>query len=344
MNNYHSIFFTTLPSFYKVNLYNELSKRINILVVFVGSTSKIREKDFFSNDINFDYKVANVGNIENRGKFFSFIRLLKIILSHRAKYYYFPGWQIIELNLLIPLVKKSKRCLVVESSIHDVSTKNYLWKFKKILINRFERGFPSGKLQSDIFTFANFRGDIYFTHGVGLINRQQYEGGGIGRSNEALNYLYVGRLSHEKNIDMLIDVFNKNGKNLSIVGSGKIRENLENNAKSNITFYGHVKNKDLVNVYAKHDIFILPSLSEPWGLVVDEALYYGLPVLVSEMVGCSDDMVTPYNAGLIFSIGLSSNLNDKIIELESDFEYYLGNAQSFPFKKRENEQVESYII
>ena len=43
-------------------------------------------------------------------------------------------------------------------------------------------------------------------------------------------------------------------------------------------------------MYAEYDILILPSLSEPWGLVVEEALYYGMPVIISDRVGCRSEV------------------------------------------------------
>ena len=52
----------------------------------------------------------------------------------------------------------------------------------------------------------------------------------------------------------------------------------------------------LPKFYAEADIFVLPSgYGETWGLVVNEAMLYGKPVIVSDLVGCGDDLVTDKN-------------------------------------------------
>jgi glycosyltransferase involved in cell wall biosynthesis len=63
---------------------------------------------------------------------------------------------------------------------------------------------------------------------------------------------------------------------------------------------GAVPNKQLTKVYQEHDVFVLPSYSEVWGLVVEEALNNGLPVIVSSRVGCTDEIIEDGRNGLIF--------------------------------------------
>ena len=67
-----------------------------------------------------------------------------------------------------------------------------------------------------------------------------------------------------------------------MVGFGRIEAQLKAAAGKNIKFIGAVDNKDLPAVYRANDVFVLPSVSETWGLVVEEALNNGLPVLLSD--------------------------------------------------------------
>lgn len=71
-------------------------------------------------------------------------------------------------------------------------------------------------------------------------------------------------------------------------------------AKDNIRFLGHVPNDSLPEIYERHDVFILPSRYEPWGLVVEEALFRGLPVIASDKVGSAADMVAALETGAVF--------------------------------------------
>jgi glycosyltransferase involved in cell wall biosynthesis len=53
----------------------------------------------------------------------------------------------------------------------------------------------------------------------------------------------------------------------------------------------------LAAVYAASDLLVFPSLADPWGLVVNEAMACGLPVLCSQLAGCADDLIAPGETG-----------------------------------------------
>jgi 1,2-diacylglycerol 3-alpha-glucosyltransferase len=70
--------------------------------------------------------------------------------------------------------------------------------------------------------------------------------------------------------------------------------------------------------YALADAFVLPSVLEEWGLVVNEAMACGLPVVVSRAVGCAEDLVSHNVNGLLFSPGDVKVLADILYDLASD--------------------------
>jgi glycosyltransferase involved in cell wall biosynthesis len=146
-----------------------------------------------------------------------------------------------------------------------------------------------------------------------------------------------------KNLEFLIDTFNKLDKPLTIVGAGELENKLKQLANTNITFTGFVPNDKVYNHYLNNHIFVLPSLSEPWGLVVEEAIYFGLPVLVSDAVGCQEEMVIKPNTGLSFSPYSESSLIEAISKIESDYDYFKNNCFSFDFEKRDLRQIEAYL-
>ena len=63
---------------------------------------------------------------------------------------------------------------------------------------------------------------------------------------------------------------------------------------------GHVDYFTLPTVYAQADAYLQPSLSEPWGLAVNEAMACGLPVVVSDRCGCREDLVRANVNGFTF--------------------------------------------
>jgi glycosyltransferase involved in cell wall biosynthesis len=73
---------------------------------------------------------------------------------------------------------------------------------------------------------------------------------------------------------------------------------------------------ELGDVYVDADVMVLPSVTrETWGLVVNEALTFGVPVIVSDRVGCAPDLVTPGKTGLVFPHGDVNALRDCLLEL-----------------------------
>lgn len=107
--------------------------------------------------------------------------------------------------------------------------------------------------------------------------------------------LYSGRLIEIKNVELIIEaVSNLDRCTLMIAGEGVLKEHLMRVAEkfgSNVIFLGHMDEKELGSAYSSADCLVLPSSYEPWGLVVNEALSYSLPVVVSKHVGCAQDQV-----------------------------------------------------
>ena len=95
---------------------------------------------------------------------------------------------------------------------------------------------------------------------------------------------------------------------LLFVGDGILRPELENYVKihnlKNVFFLGFKNQTELPEYYTIADIFVLPSgVGETWGLVVNEAMCFGLPIIASDVVGCGPDLVKHSENGYIFPVG-----------------------------------------
>lgn len=341
---YDFIFITHLPSFYKVNLYNEIAKYKKIKVIFIGTTSKIRTNDFQDTNFEFDYIFINENNFETKNTVLSIYRLVKVLLNLRFNKIIVGGWDLIEFWIPIILFHKKYLCVAVESSIYEYHENVYLNFLKKVFLKNISQAYLSGKSQKELIEKFSYKGIKTFTGGVGLFNIVPYEFKNKKFQNK---YLYVGRLSEEKNIGLLIDTFSRLPLyTLTIVGTGPLYKQFsqETKEKSNISLIGHVEQNKIKDIYLSHDVFILPSLKEPWGLVVEEALYFGLPVIVSNHVGCKNEFVEELSTGLIFDLDDKYSLESKINLLNKDNNYdkYLKNVQSLDFNKIQEEQVNQY--
>ncbi|MCK1434944.1 glycosyltransferase [Bradyrhizobium sp. 15] len=135
-------------------------------------------------------------------------------------------------------------------------------------------------------------------------------------------YLYVGRLSPEKSIDHLILAFDrvkkaKSDAKLVLVGSGSEEHQLRHlcrrlGLEDAIEFAGPKSGESLFAEYLKATALVLPSYSEPWGLVVNEALSHGCPVVVSDRCGCVPELVSDGQTGYSFRWGDLDDLSEKL--------------------------------
>ena len=157
------------------------------------------------------------------------------------------------------------------------------------------------------------------------------------RSQEYRNYLgfkendivlsFVGRISREKNIDLLFEVFRKLKPTnpelkLLIVGDGLYREELQREIKrynlgSEVKLVGFLSGERLASAFASSDIFVFPSNTDTLGNVVLEAQASGLPVVVSD-VGGPQENVKEEVTGFICKANDVEEFSKKILLLAKD--------------------------
>lgn len=110
-----------------------------------------------------------------------------------------------------------------------------------------------------------------------------------------LRLLFVGRLSLEKRILEFSRAFAQitTSSTLTLVGSGPLTDEINKVIEHcpRIVMLGEINSNDLTKIYSQHDVLVLVSDSEPWGLVVNEAVNHGLALMLSPQVGSSPDLL-----------------------------------------------------
>ncbi len=132
----------------------------------------------------------------------------------------------------------------------------------------------------------------------------------LGVPHGAVVALYAGRLAPEKRLDDLLDACHRLADPhlwLILAGEGRERLRLQERARAlplpQLLLPGLVGQEQLARLYLAADIFVLPSEREPWGLVINEAMNFALPVVASEIVGAVPDLVHADENGLLFPPG-----------------------------------------
>ncbi len=123
-------------------------------------------------------------------------------------------------------------------------------------------------------------------------------------------FLFVGRMAPEKNTLGLLAawlIYRYKGGTWPLVMAGdgpdmpQVRSILKDSPyRAEVYLPGLQSSAQLLPLYAFASCFVLPSKREPWGLVVNEAMAAGVPVLVSSHCGCAPDLVQHGNTGWVF--------------------------------------------
>lgn len=334
------LFITNAPAFYKLRLYHSIATRRPIFVIFLNNSCPTYNYDFTHGTPTFPH-ITLEGNI-----FQKTIALLHLIRKEYFDEAILGGWNNMYYWIASYAISRHKLALALESSFKSSSSKGIKALGKRIFLRRMNKVYASGPDQLELARRLNYKRNATITGGVGLITPPlSYECRAKKIKRGARDFLFVGRLVKQKNLETLIKVFHQlPDLKLHIVGYGKLEDSIKLTASNNLVFHGAINNVDLWQFYTQMDALVLPSLSEPWGLVVQEALAYGMPVILSDKVGCASQVMLP-DFGEIFSSSSTAELRNAIIRLSQPARYHqcIRALQSYNYIQAERQQVESYL-
>lgn len=169
------------------------------------------------------------------------------------------------------------------------------------------------------------------------------------KNDKDIRFLYVGWISKIKGVDELVDAFKSiNNENISLTlcGDGELKGYILKKIKndSRIKYMGKLKSEQLMEVYKKSDVLIIPSLwEEPFGRVVIEGNMNGLPVIASNKGGIPE-ILKVMNSGISYCAENTEELKNCIIKMSNRnniktfYPNILHNINNFFV----NKQIESY--
>ena len=291
--------FFTEPASYTLDLINNVHNKLGIDYCFIKLTSQAYKKfnkneHIFLNRRSIYYKMTYLINIRKKydliifNSYNNFFLIIMVILN----------------------IFSYKKCFIaIESDTQLLIPKNYLARAIKhcyltfLFKNKYVIGFAGGNYShKDLFIYYGMRKEQIFLMPMMVDNMKFYQKEKL--LPKVFTFLYVGRLVKIKNIESLIEQFNKIfcGKKaiLKIVGGGNEEEYLKNKYASNqVLFLGKLFDDDLIVEFQKSSCFVFPTKFEPWGLVVNEALSSGLPIITTKIVGANNDLIKGKETGII---------------------------------------------
>jgi glycosyltransferase involved in cell wall biosynthesis len=271
---------------------------------------------------------------ERGGSFPNAIRLWRVLNNVEPRYLFIPGYRE-PLAIFAAFWGKMHgriNVLMLDSTAVDLARNTLREKIKALIARSFfQKAFVSGK-RSAVYLQSLSGRMLPFEEGYDVVDNAFFASrvatirsnttGGAPRP-----FLFVGRLAEVKNLPLLFDAYRsykRNGglRNLEIVGHGPMENSLKSSVhraglEESIRFFGFQPYDSIPAWYARSACLILPSISEPWGLVVNEAMASGLPVIVSDRCGCADDLVEDGINGYIFSAEDADSLTNRMFTFDA---------------------------
>ncbi len=326
---------TEIISPYRIPLFNALAKHpaVDLHVVFLAETdSRLRQWRVYKNEIEFSYEVlpswrSRVGKLNvllNWGLARALRRASPVAIVCGG-YNYFASWQALWLarSRGIPFLLWS------ESNLQDLRRAHRVVEFLKDQFLRRCSGFVvPGRAAREYLHAHGIKDESVYAAPNAVDNDLFATAGAEARQNaeamrSSLNlpdryFLFVGRLVREKGVFDLVSAYAKLNEKvrrcmgLVFVGDGEVRAQLEEQARAIspgvIRFAGFAHREQLAAYYALAEVLVLPTYTDTWGLVVNEAMACGLPVIVSRVAGCVADLVDNEWNGFLLAPGDASSL------------------------------------
>jgi len=136
-------------------------------------------------------------------------------------------------------------------------------------------------------------------------------------SNEDLRLLFVGSLNHTKGVDLLVNAVNrlkKNGVNVTLDVFGPAESLKEYCWSPCVRYRGIIPFGEAQSIMTMYEFLVLPSRYDGWGVVVNEALLAGIPVICSDRVGASS-LIKRWNCGVCYGSATDFGLEECILSV-----------------------------
>jgi 1,2-diacylglycerol 3-alpha-glucosyltransferase len=225
-------------------------------------------------------------------------------------------------------VENNRRVVIFDDArLEDTPRSFFVNLVKRTIYSGVDGILTSSPMMNKTYSYFGFAEEQIF-HGVTVVDNSFWQiADTLNFRNLPDNFfLTIGRQIPKKNLKFLLKSYLEysgivaDPKKLVLVGEGPERPGLEDfvreNNLDNVHFLPYLSQEDLRSIYKQALCFILPSLySETWGLTVNESMASGLPVLVSNQIGCASTIVREGINGYTFSPEHQEELTEVLLKI-----------------------------
>jgi glycosyltransferase involved in cell wall biosynthesis len=321
------LYITNIPSPYMVNLFNELGKYCDLTVLYERENASDRDKSWFSKNEVRTYKSFTLSGI----KFGHEAALNISILPWLRKDYdiFVTGYSSPTGMLTFDYLRLLKKTFIFNAD-GGIVKKDTLIKFllKKHFIGGASYYLSSGKVTADYLVHYGAKKERIFYYPFSSLMKNDFLKKDLS-PDEKTSYkekfnikqkkmvLSVGQFIYRKGFDVLINscINLQSDIGVYIVGGVPPKEYLQLIEKldlHNITFMSFLDKSTLLDLYKAADVFVLPTREDVWGLVINEAMSQGLPIITTDRCVAGLELVENGKNGFIVKINDPVGLAEKI--------------------------------
>ena len=307
MRTVRLLLLTEIPAPFRIPLFNALAREpdIDLEVLFLSEQDPKRPYPVYADEFRFGWRILRGFGVVPKGRWIVFNRgVLRAVRRLHPAVIVIGGWNQPSFWVAAVYARLTRVPLVawVESTARDERLGKFMTEIpKRILVHSCTAFLVPGRASADYVRSLGISADLIdrapnavdtrvFRDAVAEARRELEE---LRKRLDLTRctFLYVGRLDPEKGVDLLIEAIRPVAADLVVVGIGADAERLKRLAPPNVRFVGRLERDTLVPWYAAADAFVLPSRSDQWGMVLNEAATAGLPLVSTDAPGAAHDLI-----------------------------------------------------
>jgi glycosyltransferase involved in cell wall biosynthesis len=315
---------TEIPAPFRIPLFNALAEEVELRVLLLAKHDPRRTHYALHEDEwRFDARVLAGWEVRRGGRWTVVSRgAWRELRAFRPDAVAVGGWNqpAFWQGLAYARARRIPFLVWVESTLRDARPKSRpLEAAKRALVRAASGVLVPGRASAEYARSLGVRGERIAV-APNAVDRGLFgeRAAALRRASDTCTFLYVGRLDAEKGLDTLLEAFRNVPGRLVLVGSGTEEAALRRAADERVVFTGPLERDAVVEQYARADVFVLPSRSEQWGMVLNEAADAGLALVASSAAGAAHELVEDGVNGFLVEPGDVAALRAALERLVAD--------------------------